>query len=126
LTYFLKCKIVFMFFETILTIPRELEYPKGLLKLAKRHKDEKTQQATNIATILECYLQSKGWASTRITGARHCNWQLRSIMDDKNSCRHKCFFVSNGNRNCSKVRDYAFYLVLKIKNYKTIYGTIII
>jgi hypothetical protein len=43
LTHFLKCKIAFMPFETILTIPRELEYLEGLLKLAKKHKDEKTQ-----------------------------------------------------------------------------------
>jgi hypothetical protein len=31
-------------FETILNILKELEYFEGLLKLAKRHKDEKTQQ----------------------------------------------------------------------------------
>jgi len=43
LTHFLKFKIALTPFETILTIPRELEYLEGLLKLAKRHKDEKTQ-----------------------------------------------------------------------------------
>jgi hypothetical protein len=42
LTHFLKCKIAFMHFETILTIPKKLEYLEGLLKLAKRHKDEQT------------------------------------------------------------------------------------
>jgi hypothetical protein len=43
LTHFLNCKIAFTPFETILTIPRELEYLEGLLKLAKKHKNEKTQ-----------------------------------------------------------------------------------
>jgi hypothetical protein len=56
LTHFSKCKTAFTPFEIILTIPRELEYLEGLLKLAKRHKDEKTQQSTNIATILKRYL----------------------------------------------------------------------
>jgi hypothetical protein len=39
-THFLKGKISFMPFETILIILSELEYLEGLVKLARRRKDE--------------------------------------------------------------------------------------
>jgi hypothetical protein len=42
LIHFLKCKIAFMPFKKKLTIPRKLENLEGLLKLAKKHKDEQT------------------------------------------------------------------------------------
>lgn len=41
LKHFLKGKISFSLLETILTIPSELKYLEGLIKLAKRRKDEK-------------------------------------------------------------------------------------
>jgi len=49
LTHFLKGKVAFMPLETIMTIPNELEYLKGLVKLAKSHKDEEAQQVTHVA-----------------------------------------------------------------------------
>lgn len=51
LTHFFKCKISLSLFETILIIPGELEYLEGLVKLAKRRKDEKTQQVTHISLV---------------------------------------------------------------------------
>ncbi len=51
LTHFLKGKISFSFLETILTIPSELEYLEGLVKLAKRRKDKKAQQLTHVFVI---------------------------------------------------------------------------
>jgi hypothetical protein len=40
LTHIIKGKIYFMPMETMLMIPRELEYLKELVKLARRQKDE--------------------------------------------------------------------------------------
>jgi predicted aspartyl protease len=37
--------------ETILNVPNELEYFEGLVKLAKKRKDEETQQVTHITTV---------------------------------------------------------------------------
>jgi hypothetical protein len=51
LTHFLKGKISFTPFETILIIPGELEYLEGLVKLAKRWKDEKTQQVIHVSVV---------------------------------------------------------------------------
>jgi hypothetical protein len=50
-THFLKGKISFTFWETILIILVELECLEGLVKLAKRCKDEKTQQVIHIVAI---------------------------------------------------------------------------
>jgi len=41
LIHFLKGKISFSILETVLTIPGELDYLEGLVKLARRCKDEK-------------------------------------------------------------------------------------
>jgi hypothetical protein len=38
--------------ETILNVPSELEYFESLMKLARKCKDEKTQQVIHITTIL--------------------------------------------------------------------------
>jgi hypothetical protein len=38
--------------ETILTNPNELEYLKGLVKLARKHKDEETQRVIHITAVL--------------------------------------------------------------------------
>jgi hypothetical protein len=51
LTHFLKCKISISPLETILTILNELEYLEGLVKLARRWKDEETQQVMHISSI---------------------------------------------------------------------------
>jgi len=48
LTHFLKGKITFMPLGTIMTIHSELKYFEGLMKLARRHKDEKAQQVTYV------------------------------------------------------------------------------
>jgi hypothetical protein len=52
LTHFLKGKTTFMPLETIMTIHGELEYIEGLMKLARRHKNEEVQQVTHVVTIL--------------------------------------------------------------------------
>ncbi len=51
LTHFIKGKIPFTPMETILTIPRQLEYLEGLVKLARRRKNEKHKTVpTNVVT----------------------------------------------------------------------------
>jgi hypothetical protein len=40
--------------ETILTIPSELEYLEGLMKLTKKHKDEKMQHVAQVAITPGC------------------------------------------------------------------------
>lgn len=52
LTHFLKGKISFTPLETILIVLGEFKYLEVLVKLAKRHKDEKIQQVTHIVVIL--------------------------------------------------------------------------
>jgi hypothetical protein len=47
----LKGKITSIPLETILKIPNELEYLKGLVKLARRHKDEKAKQFAHVAVV---------------------------------------------------------------------------
>lgn len=51
LTRFFQCKNSLSPLETILTIPGELEYLEGLVKLARKWKDEKTQQVMYISSI---------------------------------------------------------------------------
>lgn len=50
-THFLKGKISFSLLETNLIILGELEYLEGLVKLARRQKDEKAQQMIHITII---------------------------------------------------------------------------
>jgi len=50
-THFIKGKIPFTPMETILTIPRQLEYLERLVKLARRRKNEKHKIVpTNVVT----------------------------------------------------------------------------
>jgi hypothetical protein len=51
LTHFLKGKIPFIPLETTLIVLSELKYLEGLVKLAKRRKDEETQQIIHIVAI---------------------------------------------------------------------------
>jgi hypothetical protein len=40
--------------ETILTIPSELEYLEGLVKLTRKHKDEKVQHVAQVVIAPRC------------------------------------------------------------------------
>ncbi len=51
LTHFLKGKISFSILETVLTVPGELDYLEGLVKLARRCKDEKKKQVIHIVVV---------------------------------------------------------------------------
>jgi hypothetical protein len=47
----LKGKISFSILETVLTVPGELDYLEGLVKLARRCKDEKKKQVIHIVVV---------------------------------------------------------------------------
>ncbi len=47
----MKGKISFAFLETIIIVLSEFKYLEGLVKLAKKHKDEETQQVIHIVAI---------------------------------------------------------------------------
>jgi hypothetical protein len=70
-THFLKGKITFMLLEMIMTIHGELEYFEGLMKLARRYKDEKVQQVSHVVTV-PIFLQSNGFVSTKTTKVNNC------------------------------------------------------
>ncbi len=52
LTHFLKGKISFTPFETIIIVLGEFKYFEVLVKLARKHKGEEIQQVTHIVVIL--------------------------------------------------------------------------
>jgi len=79
-THFLEGKISLSPLETILTIPNELEYLKGLVKLARKHKDEETEQVIHITTVL--ITPTIKWISININ---HIGKTLHLIIEVHNS-----------------------------------------
>jgi hypothetical protein len=103
LLHFMKGRISLTPMETIMNIPGELEYLEGLVKLARRRKDEEADK--NQVAIVNITR-----AVIRISMNKNYRGKTMHLPVEINNgtCGHWCIYVSNGSQYSTRAWDHAF------------------